>query len=122
MLPREDLVRLRHMLDMAREAMMHMQGRSRQDLDDHLGLGRMVYACLVILGEAANAVSKETQAAHPQVQWSAIIGMRHRLIHVYFEVDYDVIWQTVQDDLPVLIAQLEQLLADEGGSIPLPLP
>ena len=126
MLPESDVVRLRHMLDVAHEAVAYAHGLTRADLSRDTRTARALTACLMVLGEAANAVSRDTQLAHPQVAWSAIIGMRHRLIHVYFDTDYDVVWSTAQEDLPDLIPQLEQLLAEEGGdepeTCPSPLP
>jgi len=118
MRPEEDLVRLGHMRDVTREALSFMGNRTREDLWQDSQLARAVTACLMILGEAANNVSAATQAAHSEIAWPDIIAMRHKLIHAYFDLNLNIVWQTTQDDLPVLIAQLEQLLADEGGDIP----
>ncbi len=122
MLPREDLVRLRHMLDIAREARSYVAGRQREDIWQDSKLGRALTACLMIPGEAANSVSAATQQAHGEIAWSDIIAMRHKLIHAYFDLNLNIVWETVQDDLPVLIPQLEQLLSEEGGGGPSPLP
>lgn len=71
---------------------------------------------LEIVGEAANGVSAEFREAHPGIAWSGIIGMRHRLVHGYFEIDFNLVWDTVQDDLPELIDELEKIgLEDEKG-------
>jgi uncharacterized protein with HEPN domain len=112
MLPEDDMVRLKHMLDVAREAMSYVEGQTREDLSQDPRTGRALIACLMILGEAANGVSRDTQGDHPEIEWPAIIGMRHRLIHVYYDIDFDVVWKTTQEDLPVLIPQLERLLPD----------
>ncbi|MCH8829449.1 MAG: DUF86 domain-containing protein, partial [Planctomycetes bacterium] len=54
------------------------------------------------------AVASSTfQKAHPEIPWPQIIGMRNRLIHAYFDVDHDRVWDTVMDDLPPLIKNLE---------------
>ena len=66
-----------------------------------------------IIGEAASKISEETKAKHPDIPWTEIIGMRIRLVHVYFSIQLDVLWQTVQEDLPKLIAQLEPLVPPE---------
>ena len=63
-----------------------------------------------IIGEAASRISEETKAKHPGIPWTEIIGMRNRLVHGYFAIRLDRVWQTVQDDLPPLIAQLEPLV------------
>jgi uncharacterized protein with HEPN domain len=109
----DDAVRLRHMLDAARTAVRFTQQRTRTDLD-HDELARHGLVRLVeIVGEAASRVTAETRAAVPMLPWSAIVGMRNRLIHGYYDVDLDVVWATLTDDLPRLIAQLEAVLQSQ---------
>jgi uncharacterized protein with HEPN domain len=64
-----------------------------------------------IIGEAANRVSSALQRETPQIPWADIIGMRHRLIHAYADVNLSVVWTTVTGDFPVLVLHLEQILA-----------
>lgn len=66
-----------------------------------------------IIGEAARKISPEFQRAHPQVPWEAIIGMRHRLVHEYFRVLPDKVWEVVEKDLRELIALIEPLVPPE---------
>ena len=66
-----------------------------------------------IIGEAASRISEETKAGHPDIPWAEIIGLRNRLVHAYFAIQIDIVWQTVQEDLPPLIAQLEALVPPE---------
>lgn len=68
-----------------------------------------------IIGEAATNVSKECREKHPQIPWRNLIGMRNRLIHAYFDINLDVVWQTVTEDLPSLIAELEKLPSLQSG-------
>ena len=63
-----------------------------------------------IVGEAASHVSSGMRESHPDIPWREIVGMRNRLVHVYFDVDIDIVWRTVKEDLPVLIAQLERIV------------
>jgi uncharacterized protein with HEPN domain len=95
------------MLDHAREALQLAAGRNRDDLDDdrvfHLAMTRP----LEILGEAASRVSEPTREVNPNVAWTGIVGLRNRLIHGYDQVDCNVLWSIIQDDLPPLVAQLE---------------
>ena len=63
-----------------------------------------------IIGEAALQTSEVTRAHLPGVPWEDIVGMRHRLVHAYFDINLDVVWKTVQADLPPLIPLLEQVL------------
>ena len=66
-----------------------------------------------IIGEAASRISEETKAKHPEIPWTETIGMRNRFVHAGFAIRFDVLWQTVQDDLPPLIVQIETLVPPE---------
>ena len=66
-----------------------------------------------IIGEAASRISEETKTKQPDIPWTEIIGMRNRLVQGYFDIRLDRVWQTVQNDLPPLIAQLEGLVPPE---------
>lgn len=109
----DDEVRLRHMLDHAQEALSMVSEKQRQ----HLGQNRMLELALVrlieIIGEAAARVSSEGQEKYPSIPWPQIIGMRNRLVHGYNQVDLDVLWDTIEFDLPPLITKLQQILESE---------
>ncbi len=62
-----------------------------------------------IVGEAASRVSAVCKETYPEIPWSQIIGMRNRLVHVYFDINLERVWETVQQDVPRLISQLESL-------------
>ena len=111
---RNDEIRLRHMLDAARKAMRVAQGRTRHDLDADESLELSLMKAVEIIGEAASQVGEATRQQCPTIPWRKIIAMRNRLIHVYFDINFDILWQTVQDDLPPLIAQLEALVPPES--------
>ena len=102
-----DDVRLRHMLDAARTAMRLAQGRTRRDLDEDEGLTLSLTKAIEMIGEAASHVSESAREETPSVPWAQIIAMRNRLVHAYFDIDLDVLWQTVRGDLPALVTQLE---------------
>jgi uncharacterized protein with HEPN domain len=112
--PEPDNIRLRHMLDAARAALAFAAGRSRADLAADLMLQFALVRALEIVGEAAARLSEPTRAAHPEIPWGAIIGMRNRLVHGYFDVDLEIVWRTTIESLPSLVAALE--------SIPVPPP
>ena len=114
-MPKDDLVRLWHMLDAAREAVSFSAGKSRSDLDTERMLVLSLVKCLEIIGEAASRVSAAYQDRHPEIPWLDIIGMRHRLIHAYYDVNLDIVWRTVTDDLPPLVATLEELVQPGSG-------
>ena len=108
-----DFIRLRHMLDHAREAVTLFHGKTRVDLANtrllQLGLVRLVE----IIGEAAARVSNDMQARHTSIPWEDVVGMRNKLIHGYDQVDLGVLWDTVIDDLPPLTRELETVLSVE---------
>jgi uncharacterized protein with HEPN domain len=110
---RDDVIRLRHMLDAAREAITFAQGRNRSDLDTDRQLALSLVKEVEIIGEAAYQVSQATRARASRIPWEDIIGMRHRLVHAYFDINLDILWKTVQEDLPSLIAALESLALPE---------
>ena len=107
----EDAVRLRHMLDAARRAIDFMQGRAKSDLESDEQLSLAVVRLLEILGEAAKNVSEDLRKDYPDIPWRQIAGTRDRLIHGYFDVDLDIVWQIISTDLPLLAAQLEKALS-----------
>jgi uncharacterized protein with HEPN domain len=71
---------------------------------------------LEIIGEAANKISQNVKDAHPEIPWKEIVGMRNRLIHEYFSLDIEKIWDTVQNDIPLLIVLIEPLVPPEEES------
>jgi uncharacterized protein with HEPN domain len=104
---KDDELYLSHMLETARKASDKVRGISRADYDEDETL-RLALAHLVqILGEAARHVTASTQAAHPEIAWREIIGMRHKIVHDYMNLDEDVLWEVVTQDLQPLIAALE---------------
>lgn len=109
----DDLVRLRHMLDHAREAIELVKGKRRSDLEDSRVIQLALVRLIEIVGEAASRVSKPVQAESSQIAWAQIVGMRNRLIHGYDFVDTEILWQTLQEDLPELIRALERIVPGE---------
>lgn len=110
-----DPIRLRHMLDWARNVESIATGETRRTFDDNRILQLAVARSLQNVGEAANNITAETRRSHAAIPWVDIIGMRHRLVHVYYKVDMDVIWRTVFIYVPQLIVDLEKLMREEYG-------
>ena len=106
---KDDAIRLRHMLDAAHEAIEFAQGRTRVDLNGDRKLVLALVKDVEIIGEAAYQVFQTARDQLPGIPWDDIIGMRHRLVHAYFDINLDILWRTVQDDLPPLIAELERV-------------
>ena len=106
----DEVARLRHMLDASREAVGFAKGKSRADLHADRGLQLILTRLLEIVGEAANKVPQTTRDLYPDIPWSAAIAVRNRLIHGYEDVDLDIVWQTVDEDLPKLVVALEKAI------------
>ena len=77
----------------------------RQDLHQFA-----ILKALEIIGEAASRIGEGTRRAYPDIPWRQIVGLRNRVVHGYFDVNLDLVWQIVREDVPTLIRQLEGLL------------
>jgi uncharacterized protein with HEPN domain len=108
-----DRIRLMHMLEAANEALLFVEQASRASLENDRKLVLALVKDVEIIGEAASKVGIETKALASEIPWDEIIVMRHRLVHDYFDVDLDIVWSTVQRDLPDLVKQLENALKKE---------
>ncbi len=71
---------------------------------------RAVEMNFIIIGEAANQIPDEIEEKYKSIPWSLMRAMRNRIVHVYFKVDEKLMWDTIQNDLPPLIPELEKLL------------
>lgn len=111
-----DVIRIRHMLAAATDALNFCKDRSRKNLDGDRILTLAIIKSIEIIGEAASKISNECRSTHTNIPWVDIINMRNRMIHAYFDVNLDIVWQTVKEDLPVLIEQLERILPPEADS------
>jgi uncharacterized protein with HEPN domain len=106
----DDRVRILPMIDAAEAVAQFVTGRNRDDLDrDRMLLFALVHA-IEIFGEAASKLSPETRATAPEIPWSAIISMRNRLIHGYFDVDTTIVWKTATVEVPALAPLLRALV------------
>jgi len=106
---KDDSVYVGHMLDTARKArsLLGSKDRKAYDADETL---RLALAHLVqVIGEAARRVSPQLREKHPHIPWSEIMGMRHKIVHDYMDVEEDVLWSVVTTDLPDLIHDLERI-------------
>lgn len=110
---REDASYLLDMLLAARETAELADGLTFPAFEKNRMAQLAILKTVEIIGEAASRVDADTWAAHPEIPWSNIIGMRHRLVHGYFNINLVRVWDTVQRDIPRLISQLEQLVPPE---------
>ncbi len=109
-----DTIRLRHMRDSAKKAIAFTAGKAREDLDKDEMLVLSLVKCIEIIGEAASKVSDRGQKECPNIPWADIVGMRNRLIHAYFDINLNIVWKTVTEELQPLVDELDQLLPPQS--------
>ncbi len=110
----EDVIRLRHMIEAAEATQRFIAGRTRADLDTDEQLRFALVQAVQIIGEAASRISPDARSAIPSMPWASIIFMRNRLVHAYFDIDHDIVWQTVTEDLPPLLSMLRAIPFDNA--------
>lgn len=107
----DDRVRLQHMLDASKFALRYLDvGRDNLTIE---AIFTIVYSIQAV-GEAAAKMSREMRDATPHIPWRDIRDMRNRLVHQYFDVDVEVVWNALANNVPNLVAQLEELLQQAG--------
>jgi len=106
----DDQVSLRDMLSHSREASELMADSSLEELGRNRVIQLALTRLVEIVGEAANRVSPATRDASPNIPWPQIVGMRNRLVHGYDVIDLDLLRRTIKEDLPPLIAALQEVL------------
>jgi len=99
------------MLDAAKQVLMFTDGCSQSDLESGQMMALAVVRLIEIIGEAAKNVSPDVQALSSEIPWKQIKGTRDRVAHIYFDVDWDIIWGIVSKGLQPLILNLEKLIA-----------
>jgi uncharacterized protein with HEPN domain len=102
-----DRIRLRHMVDAAREALSFIEGKNRDDLTGDRMLALSLIKEIEIIGEAATKISSELKHSISSIPWAEIVGMRNRLIHGYADINLDILWDTVNLALGPLTVELE---------------
>lgn len=106
-----DKFRLHHILDSIREIESYV---AEADLNSFLENSMMRFACvkqLEIIGEASGQITSETKAKFQDVEWNKMRGMRNVLVHEYFGIDSQIVWEIILEDLPILKVQIEKIIA-----------
>ena len=108
-----DKNRLEHMLQAIERICRYTKGKN---FEDFIADDMMYYAVvknIEILGEASNMLTEEFRQAHPKTPWKQVNGMRNYIVHEYFQVDNNVVWDVITNDLPILEQQIKEYLNDE---------
>ncbi len=104
-----DYVRLIHIREAAEKAIRFVDGKTRDSLDgDDVLVFALVHA-LTIIGEASNSITESFRAAHPQIPWAVMTGMRHRVVHAYFDLNLDMVGDTVTQNPPSLLKAITEV-------------
>ena len=109
----EDRERLLHILDAARASVRIVQSVDRESFEESELHQNATVHLVQVVGEAANRLSEEFKSEHPEIPWPEIGGMRNRLVHDYYDINLDTVWNVVVEDIPSLIEWVEDVLAKE---------
>jgi uncharacterized protein with HEPN domain len=111
---KDDSIYLQHVLDAINTVQEYLQGVNEEKFKATRLLQDGAIRQIEIIGEAVRHISKDIRKAYPEIPWQDIAGMRDKLIHDYFGVDIEKVWDTAQQDLPVLKEQVVGILKEYG--------
>ena len=106
---KDDLVKIKHIKDAVSEIEIFTLNKTRKTLDEDKVLTYALVKLIEVIGEAASKISPEFRIKHNKIPWNKIIGMRNHLVHVYFDIDLDILWDTISIDIVELKACLNEI-------------
>ena len=109
----DDRLRLQHMFDAINEILSFIKGKEQKELDENRMLSLAIVKLLEIIGEASKKLSKSFKDNHPNIPWRKMTGLRDIIIHHYYELDDDIIWNVIQDELP----RIEEELSEDDSKL-----
>lgn len=98
------------MLDASQKVIQYVRDETRETLENDEKLALALVRLIEIIGEAASKVSQEKRSDLSEIPWKEVIGMRNRIVHAYFDIDYDIVWNTATVNIPSLVKDLVQIL------------
>jgi uncharacterized protein with HEPN domain len=110
---RPERLYLNDILEAARDIEQIIGGRDLGEILGDVAAHRGVLHALMVIGEAAARIPTELRDKYPEVQWRSIVGFRNVVVHEYFALDWTIVWETLNVDLPMLQAQVEEILKRE---------
>ena len=110
--PVRDKGRLEHVLSAISKINTFLEGQDFESFSKNEMMYFAVVKNVEIIGEAAYMLTNEFRNTHPDVEWRGIISMRHVLVHGYYQISKEEVWDTAKNNLPPLKAQIEQYLSE----------
>ncbi len=107
---KEEKVYIKHILDSIERLESYIQGANKEKFMKESIIQDAIIRKIEVIGEASKFISKETKEKNKDIPWKDIAGMRDKLIHAYFGVDLDAVWETVKKDIPVLKKEISKLI------------
>lgn len=106
----KDNLRLQHIIEAAEHVADFINGVSKEEFEDDYEKQSAVVRQIEIIGEAAGKLTREFTEGHKEIDWPKVVGMRHKMIHDYFDVDVNIIWTTAINNVPPLKEAIEKIL------------
>ncbi|HQP49274.1 MAG TPA: DUF86 domain-containing protein [Spirochaetota bacterium] len=106
---RDDSIYVLHAIEAAEKAIQFVEEEERTSLEKDEKLSLALIRLLEVIGEAVSGISESTKNKYPEIPWKKMVAMRNRLIHGYFDVNYDIVWDTIKNDLPDVILLLKDI-------------